>query len=71
MFTCVQVTVLALCQNDLLLVVPQLQGRRIASALEVFGANLSGEDTGLRPVLGLNAKADLIQNEFCLFLPVH
>lgn len=68
---CIQVSVLTLGQDDLLLVVPEFQGSCVLGALEVFGADLPAEDARLRPVLGLYAESNLVEDELGLLLPVH
>lgn len=67
----IQVPVFALGQNDLLLVVPQFQRRRVLGALKVLGADLPAEYSRLRPILRLYAESNLVKDELGLLLPVH
>lgn len=71
MLACVQIPVLALRQDDLLLVVSQFQGRCVCGTLQVLCADLPAEDASLTPILCLDTEGDLIKYELCLLLSIH
>lgn len=71
MLACIQIPVFALRQDDLLLIVPEFQGRCVGGALQILCADLPAEDASLTPILCLDTEGDLIKDELCLFLPVH
>lgn len=67
----IQIPVLALGQDDLLLVVSQFQRRCVVSALKVLGADLPAKNACLSPILSRYAQSNLVEDELGLLLSVH